>query len=459
MFDYLIVGAGFAGSVLAERLASQCGQAGAARRPADPHRRQRLRPLRRRRHPHPQVRAAHLSHELGATCSSYLSQFTHWRPYEHRVLASVDGQLLPIPINLDTVNRLYGLNLTRTRRSRRFSPRARSRASRCGRRRTWSSARSAASCTRSSSATTPASSGASTRRSWTRRSRRGCRPAPIATTAISTDTYQAMPLHGYTRMFERMLAHPEHQDHAEHRLPRDRRGDSLPRDDLHRAGRRVLRLPLWEAAVPLAGVPTRDARRAQHQPVAVVNYPNDHPYTRVTEFKHLTGPAAPARRAWSTSSRRPRATRTIRCRGRRTPSCTSSTRRWPTTTPGVHFVGRLATYKYYNMDQVVGAGAGAVRSPGGQRPRRGRGGAPDAGRQRSCPCRRTGSRQLGSRCAADRCRQRGHGPARGGYRAQRRCPAPGRCRTERCSPDPGRRRARGDRLGPGGYPRRGDQRR
>jgi len=42
----------------------------------------------------------------------YLSQFTKWRPYEHRVLAKVRGQLVPIPINLDTVNRLYGLDLT-----------------------------------------------------------------------------------------------------------------------------------------------------------------------------------------------------------------------------------------------------------------------------------------------------------------------------------------------------------
>ena len=42
-----------------------------------------------------------------------------------------------------------------------------------------------------------------------------------------TDTYQAMPLHGYTRMFERMLDAPEHQDHAEHRLPRDR-GHAIP---------------------------------------------------------------------------------------------------------------------------------------------------------------------------------------------------------------------------------------
>ena len=59
-----------------------------------------------------------------------------------------------------------------------------------------------------------------------------------------TDTYQAMPLHGYTRMFERMLDAPEHQDHAEHRLPRDRGLHPVQRDDLHRADRRVLRLSL-----------------------------------------------------------------------------------------------------------------------------------------------------------------------------------------------------------------------
>ena len=64
MFDYLIVGAGFAGSVLAERLAAGAGKQGAAHRQAPAHRRQRLRPLRRRRRAGPQVRAAHLPHQL-----------------------------------------------------------------------------------------------------------------------------------------------------------------------------------------------------------------------------------------------------------------------------------------------------------------------------------------------------------------------------------------------------------
>ena len=54
----------------------------------------------------------HIFHTNSREVFDYLSRFTQWRPYEHRVLASVDGQLLPIPINLDTINQLYGLNLT-----------------------------------------------------------------------------------------------------------------------------------------------------------------------------------------------------------------------------------------------------------------------------------------------------------------------------------------------------------
>ena len=110
MFDYLIVGAGYAGSVLAERLASQAGkkvllidkrfhiggnaydrynQAGILIHPYGPH----------------------VFHTNSERIFQYLSQFTEWRAYEHRVVAKVDGQLLPIPINRTTVNKMYGLNL------------------------------------------------------------------------------------------------------------------------------------------------------------------------------------------------------------------------------------------------------------------------------------------------------------------------------------------------------------
>ena len=109
-YDYLIVGAGFAGSVLAERLAVGLGK--------------KVLVCDRRNHvggnayDHPDAAGIlvhkygpHIFHTNSREIFSYLSRFTAWRDYEHRVLASVDGQLLPIPINLDTVNRLYGLSL------------------------------------------------------------------------------------------------------------------------------------------------------------------------------------------------------------------------------------------------------------------------------------------------------------------------------------------------------------
>ena len=111
MYDWLIVGAGFAGSVLAERLASQ--------------RNERVLVIDRRSHIGGNAYdryddagllihqyGPHIFHTNSKQILDHLSQFTDWRPYEHRVLAEVDRQLVPIPINLDTVNKLYGLNLT-----------------------------------------------------------------------------------------------------------------------------------------------------------------------------------------------------------------------------------------------------------------------------------------------------------------------------------------------------------
>src|SRR3954449_1838557 len=110
-FDYLIVGAGFAGSVLAERLPQVLGQ-----RVLIVDKRPHIGGNAYDRHDdagvliHPY--GPHIFHTNSADIFDYLSKFTEWRPYQHRVLASVDGQQLPMPINLDTVNRLYGLNLT-----------------------------------------------------------------------------------------------------------------------------------------------------------------------------------------------------------------------------------------------------------------------------------------------------------------------------------------------------------
>src|SRR5215217_4895892 len=110
MFDYLIVGAGFAGSTLAERLASQHGK--------------KVLLVDKRMHIGGNAYdfyddsgilihkyGPHIFHTNSKQVFDYLSQFTKWRAYQHRVLANVDGQHVPIPINLDTINTLYGLDL------------------------------------------------------------------------------------------------------------------------------------------------------------------------------------------------------------------------------------------------------------------------------------------------------------------------------------------------------------
>src|SRR5678816_2954378 len=110
MFDYVVVGAGFAGATIAERLAAHSGR----------------KVLICDKRPHIGGNAydhydeagilvhkygPHIFHTNSRDVFDYLSKFTEWRPYEHQVLASVDGQLVPIPINQNTINKLYGLNL------------------------------------------------------------------------------------------------------------------------------------------------------------------------------------------------------------------------------------------------------------------------------------------------------------------------------------------------------------
>ena len=108
--DYLIVGAGFAGSVLAERLARGSGQ-----RVLLVDRRRTSAAMRTDHYDEAGILVhkygPHIFHTNSKEIFDYLSRFTEWRQYQHKVLASVDGQLLPVPINLDTINRLYGLEL------------------------------------------------------------------------------------------------------------------------------------------------------------------------------------------------------------------------------------------------------------------------------------------------------------------------------------------------------------
>lgn len=272
-FDWLIVGAGFAGSVLAERLASQLGH----------------KVLVVDKRPHIGGNAydcldtsgvlvhqygPHIFHTNSEMIVRYLSKFTQWRPYEHRVLASVDGQLLPIPINLDTVNRLYGLSLSSEQLEDFFAARAEPVAristsedvvvSRVGRDLYEKFFRGY------------------TSKQW------GVDPSELDKSVTArvptrtdrddryfTDTFQAMPAKGFTAMFERMLGHRN----IELMLGTDFAGIA----GTVRYSKLIYTGPIDEFfGLRFGKLPYRSLRFVHqqldeewHQPVAVINYPQD----------------------------------------------------------------------------------------------------------------------------------------------------------------------------------------
>ena len=167
-----------------------------------------------------------------------------------------------------------------------------------------------------------------------------------------TDTYQVMPAHGFTRMFERMLAHPNikimlNTDYREIEgsIAYDRVVFTGPVDEYFDF--RFGKLPYRSLEFKFETLET-----SRHQPVAVVNYPNDNAFTRITEIKHITGQEHPKT---TLVTEYPRAEGDPYYPVPR-PENAALYRKYQElaeATEGVHFVGRLATYKYYNMDQVV----------------------------------------------------------------------------------------------------------
>jgi UDP-galactopyranose mutase len=350
-FDTLIVGAGFAGSVLAERLASQLNQ-----RVLIIDKRPHIGGNAYDRHDdagvliHPY--GPHIFHTNSAEVFGYLSRFTEWRPYQHRVRASVDGQLVPIPINLDTINQLYGTRFTSLELEAFFASVAEPRSplktsedvivNRVGRELYEKFFRN---YTRKQWGLDPSELDASVTARVPVRTNRDDR--------YFTDTYQAMPLQGYTRMFERMLDNPNihvllNSDYRDIQalVPHKQLIYTGPVDEYFdycygKLPYRSLRFH-WE---------TRDVATAQSAPV--INYPNDHLYTRVTEFKYLSGQEHPKTTLvyeYPTDEGDPyypvptTANAALYAKYQALANDSAGE---------VQFLGRLGTYKYYNMDQVV----------------------------------------------------------------------------------------------------------
>lgn len=350
MFDYLIVGAGFAGSVLAERLSSQLHK--------------KVLIVEKRNHIAGNAYdyynkdgilihkyGPHIFHTNSKKVFDYLSQFTPWRPYEHKVLASVDGQLVPIPINVNTINRLYCLNLSCSDAEKFLAlkaehiPRIRTSedvvVSKVGRelyekffqgytRKMWD--------------LDPSELDASVTARVPTRTNKDDR--------YFTDTYQAMPLYGYTHLFQKMLSHAN----IKVMLNTDYKEviDMIPHKNLIYTGPIDEYFNYCYGKLPYRSLEfqfeTLDCE--SFQPTGTVNYPNSQAYTRITEFKYLTGQK---HSKTSIAYEFPKAEGDPYYPVPRAENAQIYTQyqRLADSMTNTYFVGRLATYKYYNMDQVV----------------------------------------------------------------------------------------------------------
>jgi UDP-galactopyranose mutase len=350
MFDYLIVGAGFAGSVLAERLASQGNK--------------KVLIIDKREHIAGNAYdyynedgilihkyGPHIFHTNSREVFEYLGQFTEWRKYEHKVLGSVDGQLVPIPINLNTINQLYGLNLNSSQVEDFFASKAENVSrvktsedvvvSKVGRELYEKFFRG---YTRKMWDLDPSELDASVTARVPTRTNKDDR--------YFTDTYQAMPLHGYTAMFQKMLSHPN----IKVMLNTDYKEviDIIPYNKLIYTGPIDAYFNYCYGKLPYRSLEFKfeTIDSDNFQPTGTVNYPNEQLYTRITEFKFLTGQK---HHKTSIVYEFPRAEGDPYYPVPRPENAELYKKYQQLTTnmTNTYFVGRLATYKYYNMDQVV----------------------------------------------------------------------------------------------------------
>ncbi len=356
-YDVLVVGAGYAGSTMAERLATEAG----------------MRVLVIDRRPHIAGNAydaldehgvlihhygPHIFHTNSDKVVQYLSRFTEWLPYEHRVLAVVDDKLLPMPINRTTLNALYDLGLETEEQVEAYltsvaEPRERQ---------------------ETSEDSVVARFGwdlyekffrGYTTKQWGMDPRelhaQVCARIPVRFNTDDRyfgDSFQNMPRDGYTAMFRNMLDHPnidiklgvEYAD-VKDEVEYAHTVWTGPIDELY--DYRYGKLPYRSLEFETRSQETPNLELVQD--VAVVNYPApDVPYTRITEYRHMTGQTE---LPWTTFH-----TEYPRAEGDPYYPIPKAENRelyhryeaLSEQEGGVTFVGRLARYQYLNMDQVVG---------------------------------------------------------------------------------------------------------
>lgn len=350
MYDYVIVGAGFAGCVVAERLATQANK--------------RILLVDKRNHIGGNAYdyyddngilvhkyGPHIFHTNSKYVVDYLSQFTEWRLYEHKVLASVEGQMVPVPINRTTLEKIFGLRLSNDEAFNLLN-----------------TLKVNVDNIRNSEDVIISKVGRElydkffkgyTKKQWDlfpeQLDSSVCARIPIRTNADDryfTDKYQMMPLNGYTKMFERMISNKN----ISVLLQTDFQNlkDMFNFKKLIYTGTidsyfsyKFGKLPYRSLEFEFEHIHSN-----RYQATGTINYPNSYDFTRITEFKFLTGQEHTGTtivKEFSKSEGEPY---------------------YPIPTPenndlynkykseadkesNVIFLGRLGTYRYYNMDQVV----------------------------------------------------------------------------------------------------------
>ncbi len=366
-YDYLIVGAGFAGVVLAERLASQSGKsclivdrrdhiAGNAYDRYDD--------------------AGVLIHQYGPhyfrtnsdRIVDYLSQFTEWHQVQYQILSYVDGQFWPFPINLNTFEKLLGRSSSTEEMQATLNQ--------------WKVP-----------IENPANSeeviisqvGVKlyemffkhyTRKQWQRDplelDASVCGRIPIRTNRNNNylqESFQALPLEGYTAMFRKMIDHPlielqlntEYRE-VQHKVKYGHLIFTGPIDEYfdYAEGRLPYRSLRFEAEsfnpLQLQLRESISGKSGYWQPAMQVNYPNEEKFTRIVEIKHATGQQCDH----STIVReypedyRPGGEPYYPIPAPDSQIIYKKYQQRAAREKNTSFIGRLATYRYYNMDQVAG---------------------------------------------------------------------------------------------------------
>jgi len=370
-YDICIAGAGLSGAVLAERYASQQGK--------------RVLVVEKRDHiggncydyidAETDIRVskygAHIFHTKSTRVWSYVQQFSGWTTYEHEVQGWVDGQHVPIPVNIDTVNRLFDLNISDSREMDEWLEKEREMPQHEG---SPSNSEEMA-LSRVGRRLYDLIFHPYTVKQWNKQPNE---LGPEVTARIPVrnshdpryfdDPYQALPSDGYTAFFHNLLQHDNIEVHVNTDYFASIRDPSLSHDpDAIRCDMTYYTGPIDTYFASL-GWPKLEYRSLDFerrvitdigtanyfQPRSVINHPSlSDDYTRIVEYKHFLNQTTSPHTVLFYERSKDGGDPFYPVPNPRNRELYERYQRMAQQEDGVRFVGRLANYKYFNMDQAI----------------------------------------------------------------------------------------------------------